>query len=113
MGHLEFETTMTKLTLMSTFWLLIGAAMIFGTPMDPTEQLRVNVKVKTEANEEPSCLKENEETSCIEEWCPCMTDNPSHCCSTKPLRCCFVPWLNQSYCLDFTQIYCEQAPISK
>ena len=36
---MEFETTMTKLTLMSTFWLLIGAAMIFGTPMDPTEQV--------------------------------------------------------------------------
>jgi len=77
---LEFETTMTKLTLMSTFWLLIGAARIFGTPMDPTEQLRVNVKVKTEANEE---------TSCIEEWQPCYP-NPGQCCDFYNHRCCQI-----------------------
>merc|ERR1712126_110641 len=46
-AHLEFLTTMTKLTLMSTFWLLIGAATVLGMPEDPTDQLRVNVKVNT------------------------------------------------------------------
>jgi len=44
---LEFQTTMTKLTLISTFWLLTGAATVLGMPQDPTGQLKVSVNVNT------------------------------------------------------------------
>merc|ERR1712133_76928 len=47
MGREHFHTTMSKLTLISTFWLLIGAAMVSGTPVDQTDQVRVNVEVNT------------------------------------------------------------------
>merc|ERR1712126_442577 len=57
MGILEFQTTMTKLTLVSTFWLLIGVATVLGTPVDPN-QLRVNVKVNIgRKTAEPNQLK--------------------------------------------------------
>merc|ERR1712126_544837 len=57
MGILEFQTTMTKLTLVITFWLLIGVATVLGTPVDPN-QLRVNVKVNIgRKTAEPNQLK--------------------------------------------------------
>ena len=40
-AHLEFQTTMTKLTLISTFWLLTGAATVLGMPQVPTGQVRL------------------------------------------------------------------------
>jgi len=43
---LEFHTTMTKLALISTFWLLIGAATVLGMP-DRSGELRANVQVNT------------------------------------------------------------------
>jgi len=48
---------MTKLTLVSTFWLLIGVATVLGTPVDPN-QLGVNVKVNIgRKTAEPNQLK--------------------------------------------------------